>query len=126
MTVGCLSVAPQPTCVSAYLEHPATGLRNPEAHYCSFANYAPPLIAQFFPDTIHRLGGEVRFFDRTGMVRFPVDGSKLATARLIIRTYIPRDHFTRHVNTPVLRLADLTGLAAAAPQSPQPFIKKLE
>jgi hypothetical protein len=110
--VGCWNIARQPSCVSAYLEHPATGLRNPEAHFCLFPDYSPALIAQFWPDTIHRMGGEVRFFDRTGMVRFPVDGSKLATSRLIIKTLEARDHFTRHVDTPVLRLADLTGLAS--------------
>jgi hypothetical protein len=109
--VGCLSTAQQPTCISVYLEHPATGLRNPETHVCN-PDYTPALIGQFWPDTIHRMGGEVRFFDRTGMVRFPVDGSKLAAARLIIKTYHARDHFTRHIDTPIVKLADLTGLAA--------------
>jgi hypothetical protein len=45
------------------------------------------------------------------MVRYPVDGSKLAAAKLVITTFEPRDHFTRHVDTPVVRLADLAGLA---------------
>jgi hypothetical protein len=109
--VGCWSTARQPSCVSAYLEQPSTGLKNPESHFC-IPDYAPALIAQFWPDPIHRMGGEVRFFDRTGMVRFPVDGAKLATATVNIKTYDARDHFTRHIDTPVIRLADLTGLAA--------------
>jgi hypothetical protein len=45
-------------------------------------------------------------------VLFPVDGSQLASAKLVITTFAPRDHFTRHVDTPLVRLADLTGLAA--------------
>jgi hypothetical protein len=107
---GCWSTARQPSCVTAYLQTQAPALRNPETHFCLPA-YSPSLIGQFWPDTIYRMGGEVRFFDRSGMVRYPVDGSKLVVARLIITTFEPRDHFTRHVDTPVLRLSDLTGLA---------------
>jgi hypothetical protein len=108
--IGCLSTARQPACVFVELEHPATGLKNPESHYCS-RDYTPAWIAKIWPDTIHRTGGEVQFFDFTGMVRFPVDGSKVTTARIVVKTYDARAHFTRHVDTPVVRLVDLTGLA---------------
>ncbi len=111
LTVACMSTARQSTCVTLYLEQQATGLRNPEAHYC-YPDFTPAVIGKFYPDAIYRTGGEVRFLDRSGMVRYPVDGSKLTTARLVIATYEPRDHFTRHVDTPVIRLADLTGIAA--------------
>ncbi|HEX3835893.1 MAG TPA: hypothetical protein VHW25_02940 [Steroidobacteraceae bacterium] len=114
VSIGCLSTARQPPCVTAYLEYPPTGLRNPESHFCE-RDYAPALIAKFWPDAIHRVGGEVRFYDFLGMVRFPVDGSKVAAARLIIKTYDVRDHFTRHVDTPLVRLAELTALAVPPP-----------
>ncbi len=128
VTLSCFSLARQPSCASAHLEQPATGLRNPEAHFCAFPDYSPAFIAPFWPDMIHRMGGEARFFDRTGMVRFPIDGPKLATSRLIIQTFEPRDHFTRHIDTPVLRLADLTGLATAvaATEPSAPFKEKIE
>jgi hypothetical protein len=118
VTIGCLSTARQPSCLSAYLVHPPTGLKNPESHYCR-PDYAPALIAKFWPDAIHRAGGEVRFFDLSGMVRYPVDGSKVAAARLIVNTYDARDHFTRHLDTPVIRLSDLTGLPASATDPPE-------
>jgi hypothetical protein len=112
--MGCWSAARQLSCVTAYLEYQPTDqamvLRNPEAHFCN-PDYSPPVIGKFFPDAIYRMGGEVRFFDRTGMVRYPVDGSKLAAAKLVVTTFEARDHFTRHVDTPVIRLSDLTGLA---------------
>jgi hypothetical protein len=111
VSIGCLSTTRQPSCLSADLEHPPTGSKNPESHYCN-PDYSPALMAKFWPDAIHRMFGEIRFFDLSGMVRYPVDGSKVAAARLIVETYDARDHFTRHVDTPVLRLADLTGLAA--------------
>jgi hypothetical protein len=111
--IGCLSTSRQASCYSVHLENPTAGLRNPELHTC-FPDYSPPWVNQFWPDAIHRTGGEVRFFDRTGMVHYPVDGSKLADAKLMITTYEPREHFTRHIDTPIVRLADLVGMAALA------------
>jgi hypothetical protein len=117
--ISCLSALRQPTCFSARLEDAAAGLRNPEFHSC-MPLYGPLLISQLYPDAINRVGGELRFFDRSGMTRFPIDGSKLAQSRLTIQTYVPIDHFTRHVDSPVLRLADLTGAAAAGTEPPAP------
>ena len=113
VAIGCLSTARQNSCFAAHLEDPATGLRNPEVNVCQ-PDYAPAFMTQFWPDTINRMGGELRFFDRSGLVHFPVDGSKLAGAKLMITTFEPRDHFTRHVDTPIVRLADFSGVAAAA------------
>jgi hypothetical protein len=114
VVIGCRSTVRQPTCITAYLEYQpvdqAVPLRNPETHFC-YPDYSPVLIGTFWPDAMYRTGGEVRFYDRSGMVQYPVDGSKLAAAKLIVTTFEPRDHFTRHVDTPVIRLADLTGLA---------------
>jgi len=117
--IGCLSTNRQPSCFTAYLEYPATGVRNPEFHYCVPA-YAPPIFGQIFPDAIKRIGGELRFFDRSGMVQYPIDGPMLANARLEIQTFAPRDHFTRHVASPVVRLLDLSGMASPTSESPRP------
>jgi hypothetical protein len=117
IAIGCLSTTRQATCYSAYLENPAAGLRNPEVHGC-MPDYSPPWVNQFWPDAIHRVGGEVQFFDRSGMVHFPVDGSMLADAKLMITTYEPSEHFTRHIDTPVVRLADLVAIAASAAPPP--------
>jgi hypothetical protein len=117
IAIGCLSTARQASCYSVYLESSATGLRNPEVHGC-LPDYSPPWVNQFWPDAIHRMGSEVQFFDRSGMIHFPVDGSRLADAKLMITTYEPSEHFTRHIDTPVVRLADLVGLAATAAPPP--------
>jgi hypothetical protein len=117
IAIGCLSTTRQASCYSAYLESPATGLRNPEVHGC-LPDYSPPWVNQFWPDAIHRMGGEVQFFDRSGMVHFPVDGSMLADAKLMITTYEPSEHFTRHIDTPLVRLADLVGVAATQVPTP--------
>jgi len=117
VVIGCLSTARQNRCLSIYLEDPATGLRNPEVKGC-LPNYAPAIFTQLWPDTINRAGREVPFFDRSGLVHFAVDGSRLSGAKLMITTFDPRDHFTRHVNTPVVKLSDFSGVAAAAAPAP--------
>jgi hypothetical protein len=118
VVLRCRSAERQPTCISGYLEYQAAGqtvaLRNPEIHMC-YPDYSPPPIGNFWPDAINRTSSEFSFFDRSGLVRYPVDGSKLSAARLVITTYEARDHFTRHVDTPVVRLADLAGLAGEPP-----------
>jgi hypothetical protein len=111
VTFGCMSTARLPLCYTAFLEQPATGVRNPQLHVC-LPNYTPAFMGSLWPDALSRAGGTVRFLDLSGMVRYPLDGSKLADAKLIITTFEPHDHFTRHVDTPAVRLADLTGLAA--------------
>ncbi|MGC1459512.1 MAG: hypothetical protein WA825_14645 [Steroidobacteraceae bacterium] len=108
--IQCMSTEQQPSCFSGFLQHPATGLRNPESHFC-FPKYDPAVLGNFWPDALSRTRGEFRFFDRSGMIRFPVDGPKLAGATLNITAFVPRDHFSRHLDTPLVRLADLSGLA---------------
>jgi hypothetical protein len=110
--VSCLSALRQPTCLTAYLEQPSSGLKNAEMHGCQ-ADYTPPFFAQFWPDAINRTNRELRFFDRSGHVHFPVDGSRIADSRLMIQTFVPSDHFTRHLDTPAVRLPELRGVAAA-------------
>ncbi len=124
--IGCLSTRRQPSCFTAYLEYPATGLRNPEFHSCT-PDYSPSFFAQLWPDAIKRAGGELRFLDRSGMFHYPIDGSKLADSRLAIQTYSPVDHFIRHVDMPVVRLSDLSGVASVAtdPAPPSELPRKV-
>lgn len=110
----CLHTRRTPSCFTAFLEHISSGLRNPETHVCR-ADYAP-FSRNLLPDALSRLGGDIPFFDRSGLTHYPIDGSKLADSRLVIKTYEPRDHFTRHLNIPNVRLADF----AAAPAIAQP------
>ena len=112
--VRCLSMRRLPSCFIAFLEDASKGLRNPETFVCE-PDYSP-FVTHLWPDAINRFGGEVPFFDRSGLARYPVDGSKLADSRLMIKTYEPRDHFIRHLNIPTIRLSDLAGPSAAPAQ----------
>ncbi len=116
--IQCLSTAKQPLCYTAYLEQPGSGLRNPPSHGC-FPAYAPAIFAPLLPDAIHRTGGELPFFDRSELAQYPIDGSKLADSRMVIQTFVPADHFTRQVETPIVKLADLSTLTSSLPD-PEP------
>jgi hypothetical protein len=97
-----------PTCFTAYLENTA-GVRNPEVHVC-YPNYSP-FDGQFWPDSLTRSSGELPFFDRSGLTRYPIDGSKLTDARFVVQTYTHRDHFARHIRLDNVRLADFIAVA---------------
>jgi len=48
----------------------------------------------------------VPFRDTSGLAHYPVDGSQLADARVVMRLYNPVDHFSRRVVIPSIRLSD--------------------
>jgi len=58
-----------------------------------------PVTGLCYPD-------EVPFFDRSGLVHYPVDGSGIEGAHLVLQTYDPRDHFRRRLTVHEIRLAD--------------------
>jgi hypothetical protein len=106
----CMDTRRAPSCFTAILEHSPSGLRSPETHLCH-PDYTP-FEANLWPDALSRFGGEIPFFDRCGLMRYPVDGTKLADASLMIEAYVPRAHFTRHLNISNIRLADFAGSLA--------------
>lgn len=117
--IACLSPRHQPTCLTAQLQDVALDLRNPEVHFC-YGDYSPPLFGQLLPDAFNRRKLELRFFDRYGMVRYPVDGAKLDSSQVAIEIAAARDHFMRHVDTPLLQLADLGGQAGGPGRTSTP------
>jgi hypothetical protein len=112
----CLDTRRTAWCFSAFLEHTPSGVRNPETHVCD-PDYTP-FGTNLWPDALSRLAGESPFFDRSGLTHYPVDGSKLADSRLVIKTYEARDHFTRHLNIPTIRLSDFAGTPAVPAARP--------
>jgi len=105
--VRCMNTIDRPKCFTAFLEFPPGGLRNPETHQCG-PDYSPVVIS-LSPTTLSNFGGEVPFFDRSGLTHYPVDGTKLADARLVIDTYEARDHFTRKLDIPNVQLSRFVG-----------------
>ena len=114
LMLGCLSATRPASCATAYLEETGTGVHNYPVDICA-PEYSPALFGQALPDAIYRTRGQVPFFDRSGLAHYPVDGSKLAHSRLVVTTFRPLAHFTRHVDTPALQLQELTGQTATSP-----------
>jgi hypothetical protein len=108
----CMSTRTAPSCFTAYLENMVAGVRNPEVHVCD-PNYSP-FDGRFWPDSLTRSGGELPFFDRSGLTHYPIDGSKLPGSRFVVETYAPRDHFVRRIRIPEAQLANFLGAAGAA------------
>lgn len=109
VALRCVNDRPPPSCATAFLEYTPTGLRNPELHYC-LPDYTP-WPANWWPGTTIHWNSKLRFFDRSGLTRYPIDGSKIAESRVVIDTFQPRDHFTRRLMIPAVRLSDLAGAA---------------
>jgi hypothetical protein len=104
----CLKDGPQLQCDTFFLENPTTRARNPDVHGC-LDDYAP-WFGRYKPlDTITAAGANLLFRDPAGLVHYPVDGSQIAHSRVVIRSYQPAAHFTRHLVIPSVNLADWTG-----------------
>jgi hypothetical protein len=110
--LSCLNTAQTPSCMTLSLEHTPTAQHNPVLQHCD-PDYAPYVVA-VIPDGIGRLRAEAPFLDRSGLAKYPVDGSRLAESRLNLRTYEPQDHFTRQLVIPDVRLSDWAALSEPA------------
>ena len=93
-----------PICRTALLENAFTGARNPARSSCQ-SDYGPfrnhPL-----PDNFARFGTNLLFRAPTGLAKFPVDGPQLPQSRVVIRVYESKDHFTRSLLIPQIKLKD--------------------
>jgi len=102
--LGCLTDVGVPSCAAVVLEDPQTHKRNPELHVCG-PNYGP----------FHRVALEAAvshsrlsmpFRDRTGLVHYPVDGTAIERARILLTVYDPIDHFHATLAVPSIRLGE--------------------
>ncbi len=101
----CVSVGNPTQCLTALLENPASGAHNPVFHGC-LDDYAPYFGRYKPPDTIVHEGVNLNFRDEAGLVHYPVDGSQIGNARVLVKTYAAVDHFTTRLVIPSIRLAD--------------------
>lgn len=104
IVLRCLQIGNPPTCVAVFLEHTPSGKRNPQQRSCP-GDYAP-YFGRLFYDSLARFGTELDFRDLNGLAHYPVDGSMLHDARVVIRNYMPQAHFTLNVAIPSIRLGD--------------------
>jgi hypothetical protein len=108
--LGCLKAGTQASCISVTLENRLTGVRDPVNETCH-RDYAPAHL-YFLP--IKDLRYEVPFRDPQGLAKYPVDGSQLADAQVVVKSYRPIAHFTRHLVIPQIRLNDWKPSPASA------------
>ena len=116
IAVGCVNTGRAPTCVSMTLDNPTNGKRNPANLHCD-PDYAPYPV-HVYPDAMSQLGGGIRFRDIRGLAKYPVDGSQLADARVLLKSYRPEAHFTRRLVIPDIRLSEWTANAADREDGP--------
>jgi len=100
----CLAPGKMRNCATAFLEHAASGRRNPELSNCS-PDYSP-YWGQLQMDAVTRFGFGLPFRDPAGLARYPIDGSKIGESQIVVRLYKPQDHFTRRIMIPEIRLSD--------------------
>jgi len=106
--VHCIQAGANQPCGSGFLENPSTGQQNPARFGC-WPNYSP-YFGQYTPDAMTRFTGPLRFRDLSGLAKYPVNQSQLPQARAVLRFYQPRDHFTRRLVVPQIRLSDWESL----------------
>jgi len=100
----CMQAGKGPTCGTAFLENPSTGMRNPGLSICD-PDYAPRFIRSDVDPTSH-YGLNLRFRDPSGLTQYPVDGPQLPKSQVVLRLYEPQDHFTRQLTIPAISLPD--------------------
>lgn len=101
---NCLQPGERPSCLAVVLEHTPTRRRNPEVSLC-VPDYTP-YPGHTFPDALSRFGARLPFSDPSGLTRYPVGGSQLAEARVLVTAFQPTEHFVRRVVIPAVRLQD--------------------
>jgi hypothetical protein len=104
IAMRCEQIGNPPTCAQIFLEHAPTGKRNPETLSCP-GDYSP-YFGKLLYDDLSRFGTELDFRDLNGLARYPVDGSMLQDARVVIRNFTPQSHFTRDLSISSIRLSD--------------------
>jgi hypothetical protein len=97
----CFSSSRLPSCYSVQLEY--AGQYDPEWFYC-YPDYAPWEHAgrsRLPPSSV-----DLYFHDPEGNVHYPVDQDHIHEAKVVMRTYEARDHFTRRIDFPSMGLTN--------------------
>jgi len=102
--VRCMEPGKGPICASIFLENSLSGARDPAVSAClsEYRLFGDRPMS----DNVARFGVNLPFRDKSGLTKFPVDGSQLPHSRVVIRMYEPEDHFTRSLDIPGIKLKD--------------------
>jgi len=116
---GCLGARPVVGCGILTLKNVVSGRQNPVPPLASSCSRDYPLItAHFVSNAMDMIHGKLMFRDPRGLAKYPVDASQLADAQVLVRTYRPVVHFTRHLSIPEIRLGDWEAATTVAATSP--------
>lgn len=113
--VLCIEAGRIPSCASAVLENSANGNQNPPYNVClpDYSPYTKPFSR--FP--MYPFGLDLSFRDPQGLAKYPVDSLQLADARVVLKTYKPVAHFSRHLIISQIRPGDWEAEEAGATKS---------
>lgn len=100
--LGCIRNAYPLSCVSFRLQETSGALRNPEISHCS-PDYAPLPVDNWYT-ALDNFGVELPFFDRSGLMRYPIDGSALGRSSIVVVRYEPVAHFAQRLEIAGIRL----------------------
>ena len=103
--VRCLQFGNPPQCMSFALQSHDTARQNPAVHGC-LDDYAPYFGRYKPPDPIMHTGADLYFRDQADLVRYPVDGTQIGNAQVVMKSYAAADHFTTRLVIPAIRLSD--------------------
>jgi len=105
IVAGCITPDEALACISAVLENPKNGQRNPESFNCD--DYSP-IPGHAYPMVLESFGAELKFRDFDGLAKYPVGESQIDQARVLLTGYTPVAYITRHIISPEIRLSDWT------------------
>lgn len=105
IALRCRQLGRAPSCLSVVLFGPH-GERDPEVSKCD-PDYRPDLPG--FTDVLWFYGLDVPVRDPLGVAHYPVEPSQLGRSSLAVSIYRARDHFTRTLLIPQVRLDAFRG-----------------
>jgi hypothetical protein len=95
-----------PPCMIRFLANPLTGQNDGRANGC-YPVSDSPWFGVIAGDSLGYNGSDIHFRENLGeSFRYPVNESQLKDSQVVIQTYEPAAHFTRHVVIPNFRLED--------------------
>jgi hypothetical protein len=104
--VGCVQASERTGCTSFVLIHKPSGIRNTAQTNC-MPSYSPFRFGSHEPDAFNRIGIALGYGDGGPNARVDVvQASMIGESEVIARVFRARDHFTRNVVIPEIRLAD--------------------
>lgn len=103
--VNCMEPGLEAACKASFLENAETGERDPMVDGCR-PDYAPAALGSEMMSRMNWYLNTYNAREPRDERAYPVDASKLQSARVVIRVYAPVEHFSYRVLIPHVKLSD--------------------